>query len=103
MRRVLREPLLHFLLLGAAIFGFHHWMSRGSTGVEPSREIQLTPDDLTQLELYFESQWRRPPTPEELDRMVESKIQLVSRPTWTATARRSSGSPADEQRAAVGE
>src|SRR5207344_1334274 len=32
-------------------------------------------DDLSQLEIYFESQWRRPPTPEELDRMVEDKIR----------------------------
>ncbi len=75
MRRLLREPLLHFLLLGAVIFGFHHWASRGSSGVEPSHQIQLTFDDLSQLEVYFESQWRRPPTPEELDRMVEDKIQ----------------------------
>ncbi|MGH7292065.1 MAG: peptidyl-prolyl cis-trans isomerase, partial [Myxococcota bacterium] len=71
----MREPLLHFLLLGAVIFGFYHWASRGSSGVEPSHEIQLTPDDLLQLDLYFESQWRRPPTSEELDRLVENKVQ----------------------------
>jgi peptidyl-prolyl cis-trans isomerase C len=75
MRRLLREPLVHFLLLGAVIFGFYYWASRGSSGVEPSHEIQLTLDDLTQLDLYFESQWRRPPTPEELDRLVENKVQ----------------------------
>ena len=44
MRRIAREPLLHFLLLGAALFGFYY-ASRGSGGVEPSREIQLTLDD----------------------------------------------------------
>jgi len=75
MRRILREPLLHFLLLGAALFGFYHYASRGAGGAEPSHEIQLTVDDLTQLDLYFESQWRRPPTAEELGRLVENKIQ----------------------------
>ena len=75
MRRILREPLFHFLLLGAALFSFYHYASRGSGGAEPSRQIQLTPDDLSQLDLYFESQWRRPPTAEELHRLVENKIE----------------------------
>jgi peptidyl-prolyl cis-trans isomerase C len=75
MRRFLREPLLHFLVIGAALFAYYHAATRGSAGVEPSRQIQLTLDDLTQLDLYFESQWRRPPTPEELDHLIENKIQ----------------------------
>ena len=75
MRRLLREPLLHFLLLGAALFGFYHFTSRSPGGAPPSREIRLTLDDLTQLELYFQSQWRRPPTAEELSRLVEHRIQ----------------------------
>ena len=75
MRSLVREPLLHFLLLGAAIFGLHLWANRGSSGAEPSRQILLTFDELSQLEIYFESQWRRPPTPDELDRMVEDKIR----------------------------
>jgi hypothetical protein len=75
VRRLLREPLVHFLLIGAVIFGFYDYTSRGSSGVEPSRQIQLTLDDLGQLELSFESQWRRPPTAGELGRLVENKIQ----------------------------
>jgi hypothetical protein len=74
-RRFLREPLLHFLLLGAVLFGVYHWANRGSTGVEPSHQILLTFDDLSQLEIYFESTWRRPPTTEELDHLVEDKIR----------------------------
>jgi hypothetical protein len=35
----------------------------------------LTLDDLRQLDVYFQSQWRRPPTPEALGRLVESKVQ----------------------------
>ena len=75
MQRLLREPLLHFLLLGAALFAAYGYLDRDRSGVEPSRQIQLTLDDLGQLEVYFESQWRRPPTPEELERLVENKVQ----------------------------
>ena len=48
-------------------------MRRG--GVESSKQIALTLDDLRQLDMYFESQWRRPPTPEEFGRLVENKVQ----------------------------
>ena len=75
MRHLLREPLLHFLVLGALIFAFHRYSTGGASGAEPSHQIQLTLEDLSQLELYFESQWRRPPTPEEFTRLVENKVQ----------------------------
>jgi peptidyl-prolyl cis-trans isomerase C len=71
----LREPLLHFLLLGVALFAVYGYMQRGRGGVESSRQIALTLDDLRQLDSYFESQWRRPPTADEFNSMVEDRIQ----------------------------
>jgi len=68
-----REPLLHFLLLGGALFAVYGLLHRG--GVESSRQIVLTLDDVRQLDAYFESQWRRPPTPEEFNRLVENKVE----------------------------
>jgi hypothetical protein len=73
--RWLREPLLHFLVLGIALFVVDDYIRRGHGGVEPSKQIALTLDDLRQLDMYFESQWRRPPTPEEFHRLVENKVQ----------------------------
>jgi peptidyl-prolyl cis-trans isomerase C len=73
--RWLREPLLHFLLLGVALFVVSGYVHRGRSGVESSREVALTLDDLQQLDIYFESQWRRPPTPEEFNHLVENKVQ----------------------------
>jgi hypothetical protein len=75
MRRLLREPLLHFLLLGAALFAAYAYLGRSVAGVETSRQIQLGVDDLSQLELGFESQWRRPPTPDEFRLLVENRVQ----------------------------
>jgi peptidyl-prolyl cis-trans isomerase C len=74
MKRLLREPLVHFLLLGAILFGVYGYMERGRGGVDQSKQIQLTIDDLSQLVLVFQSQWRREPTPQELRRLVEDKV-----------------------------
>jgi peptidyl-prolyl cis-trans isomerase C len=74
MKRLLREPLVHFLLLGAILFGVYASADRGHSGVEPSLQIPLTIDDLSQLVLVFRSQWRRDPTPEELQQLVEDKV-----------------------------
>ena len=74
MKRLLREPLIHFLLLGAILFGVYAYTQRGHGGVEQSKQIQLTIDDLSQLVLVFRSQWRRDPTPEELRSLVEDKV-----------------------------
>ena len=73
-RRSFREPLVHFLLIGFALFGTYDWLHRGEL-TSVSRQIVLTLDDLQQLNISFESQWQRPPTPDEFSRMVEDKIQ----------------------------
>jgi parvulin-like peptidyl-prolyl isomerase len=75
LRRFLREPLLHFLLAGTVLFGLYNFTQSGRPALAPSREIRLSLDDLAQLAVLFESQWRRPPTPQDLQRMVENKIQ----------------------------
>src|SRR5208337_2146965 len=75
VKRWLREPLLHFLLLGAVLFAIYGYLHRGRGGVESSRQIALTLDDLRTMEAYFESQWHRQPTPQEFQAMVEDKIR----------------------------
>ncbi len=75
MKRWLREPLVHFLLLGALLFAVYHYVQPERGAGPSSKQIQLTLDDLNQLNLYFQAQWRRPPTPEEFRRLVEDKVQ----------------------------
>lgn len=74
-KRLLSEPLVHFLLIGVALFGVYAYMHAGRAGVEPSRQIALTLDDLRTMDIYFESQWHRPPTADELSAMVENRVQ----------------------------
>ncbi|HQR19275.1 MAG TPA: peptidylprolyl isomerase [Burkholderiaceae bacterium] len=75
MKRLLQEPLIHFLVLGALLFvAYRHW--EPVAGAAPaSKEIRLTYDQLAQLALQFQAQWRRPPTAAELDRLVENSVQ----------------------------
>lgn len=74
VRRWLREPLLQFLLIGSLLFAVYGFLHRGASGVN-SQKIELTLDDLRQLDVYFESQWHRPPTPQEFAGLVESKVR----------------------------
>src|SRR5271157_2406032 len=71
----LREPLLHFLLLGVALFAIYGYMHRGRGGFESSRQIKLSLDELAQMDMYFESQWHRQPTAAEFQAMVEDKVR----------------------------
>jgi hypothetical protein len=75
VKRLLREPLVHFLLLGAVLFGLYSFTQGGRPASASSKEIRLSVDELAQLALLFQAQWRREPTPEEFSRMVENKIQ----------------------------
>jgi parvulin-like peptidyl-prolyl isomerase len=74
--RLLREPLLHFLLIGALLFGLYGLAPPGrSTAVAPSKEIRLSLDEIAQLTQLFRSQWHRLPTHQELQRLVETKVE----------------------------
>jgi peptidyl-prolyl cis-trans isomerase C len=75
MKQLLREPLVHFLLIGAALFGLYGFTQSGRQATAPSKEIRLSLDEIRQLTVLFQSQWRRPPTPQELERLVENKVQ----------------------------
>jgi len=75
MTRLLHEPLVHFLLIGGLLFAIHGLTPAGSAAPAASREIRLSYDELGQLLVLFKSQWRREPTAEEFNRLVEDKVQ----------------------------
>jgi len=67
--RFLREPLLHFLLLGAALFIiFFAWTSK------PTARIVISPSQVEQLTKNFTAEWQRPPTAAELKDLVQDYI-----------------------------
>jgi peptidyl-prolyl cis-trans isomerase C len=75
LRRWLREPLLHVLLIGATLFVVYYALNPGAGQRQDSNRIAITADDLAQIRLAWMAQWRRPPTPEELRNLLDGKIR----------------------------
>jgi hypothetical protein len=71
--RVLREPLLHFLLLGAAIFGVYHLMY--PDGAMQAGHIVVTQGRIEALVAAFTRTWQRPPTASEREGLIRDYIR----------------------------
>ncbi len=72
--RWLREPLLHFLLIGALLFAYSAWRSREPTAAT-QKQIVLTDDDLLQLVVTWRAQGRPEPNATQMQTLVEAKIR----------------------------
>jgi hypothetical protein len=74
---MLREPLLHFLLLGAALFALAAIAGRGSgTGVSggSDKQIVVSSENVTLLNSGFVLDNGRDPTDAELPRLVRAEF-----------------------------
>jgi hypothetical protein len=78
---LLREPLLHFLLLGALIFAVHAWLTRDVVEPRPERQVAIGESELRWLQETWVRQWGREPTPEELRGLLIGLLreELLSR------------------------
>jgi peptidyl-prolyl cis-trans isomerase C len=72
-RAIWREPLVHFLIGGLAIFLFSMW--RGSVVDPASRTIDITEEQVASLSAGWEQMWRRPPDAAELDALIRDYIK----------------------------
>jgi hypothetical protein len=99
-RRVIREPLLHFFLLGAALFLLFGWLNRGA--MEAPDEVVVDQARIESLVAQFQRVWQRSPTPAEAQGLIDNWIREeimyregagVFRP---GPARRRSGRAPDE-------
>jgi hypothetical protein len=73
IKTILREPLLHFLIAGALLFGLYSFL--GSGPEIDDRRIVVTQQQIQQLKDAWEKQWRRQPGADELEHLVEEFIQ----------------------------
>jgi len=74
LKAVVREPLVHFLLLGLALFLLDAWL-RPATAPAGQGEIVVSEARIRSLVQNFGRTWQRPPTREELDGLVASTIR----------------------------
>ena len=75
LKRWVREPLLHFLLIGAALFAIYSWLNPTAAAPDTSSRIELTNDDIRQLEMSWIAEWKRPPNPEEMRNLIEERVR----------------------------
>ncbi|MGB7740222.1 MAG: peptidylprolyl isomerase [Steroidobacteraceae bacterium] len=71
-RRILREPLLHFLLLGLGLFAYYGRVAPDDDG---KRRIVVTQAEVDLLATQFQGTWSRPPDPVELHGLVDSYVR----------------------------
>src|SRR5262245_53581712 len=72
-RGLLREPLVHFLVAGAALFILA--AALGGPGESRPARIVIGQEDIARLAAGFAATWRRPPTELELRGLVENAIK----------------------------
>lgn len=68
----LREPLFHFLLIGAALFALYAWVNPGA--LRDGNTIIVSQSRLEALSARFQRAWNRPPSSEELQQLVDNFI-----------------------------
>jgi len=73
VRRLLREPLLHFFVAGILLFGAYAVLHRGSANAPD--EIVVSSGQLENLKLQFERVWQRPATEVELQTLVDNFVK----------------------------
>lgn len=73
MKRMIREPLVHFILLGTALFLAYRLVGI-RTGGSPG-EIVVTPGKIEHLTATFGRVWQRPPTESELDGLIQDYVR----------------------------
>jgi peptidyl-prolyl cis-trans isomerase C len=73
--RLLREPLVHFLVVGIVLIGAYRVLHPDpQQGDDGTRRIEITQDDLRQLAVVWLAQGHAAPTPQQMRALVEQKI-----------------------------
>lgn len=73
LKKWLREPLMHFLLIGAALFMLYGLQNEGFD--DQNKRIVFTKADINRLVFRWEKMRQRPPTQVELNGMIEQQIR----------------------------
>jgi hypothetical protein len=73
MDRWLKEPLLHFLLIGAGLFVLFFQIADPESLAD--NRIRIGAADIERMTVLFERKWQRPPSPKEVDGLIEAQIR----------------------------
>lgn len=75
MSKLLREPLLHFLVLGVLIFvAFNYLQPEGAESTASDRVV-ITDADVERLAAQYEDVWLRAPTADETKTLIQNLVR----------------------------
>lgn len=72
LNNVLKEPLLHFILIGACLFGLYAWLNPGA--MQSDKSIVVDQGQIDSLTQRFKRVWQREPTTKELRGLIEDYV-----------------------------
>ena len=75
MRRLLKEPLLHFLAIGLVLFGVYTLVADRDDSAGSADVIEVGAGAIERLTALWVERWRRPPTPEEIRGIVDDFVR----------------------------
>ena len=73
MKRLLKEPLLHFLAIGAVLFAAYGFISKGGE-TDPGR-IVVSQGQIASMVTLFTRTWQRSPTEAELQGLIRNYVR----------------------------
>ena len=73
--RLLKEPLVHFVVAGAVLFGGYSLINRSGQSPSPAEPIRIGEGEVRWIKETFSSQWRRAPTAEELSGLLAGFLE----------------------------
>src|SRR4051794_23440023 len=73
LKTILKEPVLHFLLIGAALFLYFQWSGAGA-GIARSR-IVVSSGQVEHLAAAYVKTWQRRPSEQELRALIDDWVR----------------------------
>ena len=72
MKKILKEPFLHFIVIGIALFVLYGLVNDKSNS---KNTILINDFDVSNIIAGWEMQWKRPPTEKELQNLITLKVK----------------------------
>lgn len=73
LKRIIKEPLLHFFVIGAALFLMYSALNQGEAAAPD--EIVVDASQIENLRTQFARVWQRPPTEDELQGLIDDWVR----------------------------
>jgi PPIC-type PPIASE domain len=73
--KLLRDPLLHFVVAGVILFAGYELMNRGELNPSTINPVHIGEGEIRWLKDTFANQWQRPPTEDELRGLVTGFLE----------------------------